>query len=244
MIRKLLSRYRAHPLGLWVAVFLFLAAVALLVFVSAPYPVLHQQTSFPATGLPLAGAPAGAQPEKASILLDWPQKIRENDDAFIVLTLAMEEQGSLAVTPGGADPQDIFATYNLMAIGRLDMAGVEAFRGETREPLAPGKETVFRWSIRASQAGTLRGVVWLHLDLVRKDGGGSEQVLLLARPIEIEAASVFGLPANAARLLGWAGIVVSILLGYPFVHDRIRWLSRRREQVSHKRDIVQKIGPE
>jgi hypothetical protein len=188
------------------------------------------------------------------IVLDWPQKMRQNDSAFILLTLAMEEEGSLAATStaggqaGEARPVDdpgIYATYNLVAIGRLDLAGVGAFRGEIREPLAPGRETVFRWRIRAREAGTYRGVVWLHVDLVRKDGGGLEQVLLLARPIEIAVVPVFGLPADVARALGWAGLVLSTLLGYPFLQNWVKGLRRRRQEAASKKgEIFQESGPE
>ncbi|MBE0695984.1 MAG: hypothetical protein IH586_03585, partial [Anaerolineaceae bacterium] len=127
---------------------------------------------------------------------------------------------------------DINATYNIVAVARLDLAGVEPFREEIHEPLLPGREITLHWRIRAGDAGTYRGVVWLHLDLVPKNGAPYERVLLLARPIEIETVTVFGLPGNLARGIGIVGLVLSTILGYPFIQDGLKSWSKKRRNPS------------
>jgi len=109
------------------------------------------------------------------------------------------------------------------------MAGVEAYREDIREPLRPGEAITFRWSIRANEAGTYQGVVWLRLELVPKNGGQLEERLLLARTIEIKAVTVLGLPADMARFLGGAGLALSSVLGYPFIQNWIAERIKRRK---------------
>jgi hypothetical protein len=183
--------------------------------------------------------PMPALLEKRLIGLEWPQKMREKDTALINMVIKLDAQGNLTATAAAqgqpsenipVDIPDIYATHNIVAVARLDLAGVEAFREEIQEPLLPGRETTFRWSIRASEAGAYRGVVWLHLDLVPKNGGAVERVLLLARPIEIESVSVFGLSGSLARGIGLAGVVVSTILGYPFIQDVLKYWTEKRKK--------------
>jgi hypothetical protein len=226
-----------------ITAFFFLIFVAF-GFTSCKGPTIYIPTP---TGLPQnaansipddpASTPVPSILEKRLILLKWPQKMREKDSAFIDLVIKMDPQGKLTATGSAAGQPaeniplnipDLYATHNIVAVARLDLAGVEAFREEIQEPLLPGRETAFRWSIRASEVGTYRGVVWLHLDLVPKNGGPYERVLILARPIEIETVTVFGLAGNLARGLGIVGLFLSSILGYPFIQDGLKsWIKKR-----------------
>lgn len=180
--------------------------------------------------------PQPALLERRFLLLDWPKTIREKDSELIILTIAMEDEGQATPTvivTGGAkggtpiDIPDIYETHTILAVARLDMAGVEAYRENIREPLFPGEPAVFRWSIRPGEAGVYRGVVWLHLELVPKAGGAIDEIVLLAKPIEIQAVTVLGLPGNLARIFGGIGLIVSTLLGFPFLQ---RWIEQRLKQ--------------
>jgi hypothetical protein len=72
-------------------------------------------------------------------------------------------------------------------------------------------------------------VVWLRLELVPKNGGQIEEMLLLARTIEIQAVTVLGLSGSLARILGGVGLILSTVLGYPFIQNWVTgWLKRRR----------------
>ncbi len=202
-------------------------------------PVVHLPTPTQmnqASGAPTPVPGATPQPrllEKRLLILEWPQMVREKDTALIELTLAMNEQGQITATahPGGTPVEipNIYDTHNIVAVARLDMAGVEAYREDIREPLRPGEPVTFTWSIRADEAGTYRGVVWLRLELVPKNGGQIEEMLLLARTIEIQAVTVLGLSGSLARILGGAGLILSTALGYPFIQNWVAgWLKRRR----------------
>jgi hypothetical protein len=204
-------------------------------------------------GQPAPGAtPQPALLEQRLIILEWPLKVREKDSALILLTIAVDEQGRLTATAqsdGGFEPvpvdiPNIYDTHNLVAVARLDMAGVEAYREAIREPLRPGRPVTFRWSIRANEAGLYRGVVWLHLELVPIAGGPLEQQLLLARTIEVQAVTVFGLPGGLARGLGALGLVASTLLGYPFIQRLIDAWLKGRKKAPPKRLPPQADGPE
>ena len=178
--------------------------------------------------------------EKRQIVLEWPERIREKDGDVIVLSLVMDPEGRVTVTPEDPKNQvegtpveipDVYETHNVMAVARLDMAGMDAWREEMREPLRPGKDVTFRWSIRADESGVYRGVVWLYLDFIPKGGGEVEQAILLSRPIEVEAVTVLGLPGWAARSVSGVGLLASTALGYPFVQTILdRWWKHRKRR--------------
>ncbi len=220
-------------------------------------PVVRLPTPTQAIGVSSAPTPTPAgtpQPsllEQRLLILEWPQTVREKDTALIVLTLAMNEQGQLTATahpagqPGGTPVEipNIYDTHNIVAVARLDMAGVEAYREDIRQPMRPGEPVAFTWSIRADEAGASRGVVWLRLELVPKNGGQIEEILLLARTIEIQAVTVLGLSGSLARILGGAGLILSTALGYPFIQNWVAgWLKRRRGKGRPPKSQPQEVG--
>lgn len=164
----------------------------------------------------LDGKSLPALREKRQVFLSWPQKVLEKDTAQIDLGIRISPQQEQTVVSDAVET-DIYATHNLVAVARLDLAGAEVARSEIQEPLLPGREVIFRWNICITKAGVYRGKVWLHLDLVPRDGAPVERVLLLARPIEVEAVTVFGLSAGLARWAGLAGIALGASIGYPFL---------------------------
>lgn len=207
----------------------------------------------PALQTPAPGAtPQPALLERRFLILDWPKTIREKDSELIILTIAMEDEGQVTATvssptgPVGGTPvdiPDIYDTHTILAVARLDMAGVEAYREDVREPLLPGKPVVFRWSIRPGEAGLYRGVVWLRLELIPRAGGTVDEMLLMAKPIEIQAVTVFGMPGSLARIVGGLGVAASTVLGFPFLQ---RWLEQRlvRRKTSRREPVQKKSDKE
>lgn len=197
--------------------------------------------------------PQPALLERRLLVLNWPKTIRERDSELIVLTIEVDENGTITPTVsapgknGEGTPVDIpnlYDTHTILAVARLDLAGMEAYRENIREPLMPGKPAVFRWSVRAGEAGIYRGVVWLHLELVPKSGGPVNETLLMARPIEIQAVTVLGMPGDAARILGGIGIFASTLLGYPFVQRWLEpWLKKWEQRNSARAKAGKKKSP-
>lgn len=230
-------RYGVSRLLLLVSLAACLAGCSPLI-VHLPTPTSGSIGNSGASGLPTPGAtPEPRLLEHRQIELEWPETIREKDSDLITLTIAMDEQVQatatlLAPQQSGGTPVDIpniYDTHNIVAVARLDMAGIEASREDIREPLLAGQPVTFLWSIRANEAGTYRGVVWLRLELVPKAGGPIDEVVLLARPIEVKAVTVFGLPGSTARILGGVGVLLSTVIGYPIIQDWIKaWLKRRK----------------
>lgn len=181
--------------------------------------------------------------ERRLLVLEWPQTMREKDSDLIMLSITMDEAGR--VTPTVATPDmtddgtpveipDLYETHNVVAVARLDMTGLDADRGDIREPLRPGRTVTFYWSVRAAEAGRYRGVVWLHIEMVPKDGGNIEEILLLARPIEINAVTVLGMPADLARIIGMIGVFISTVVGYPFIQKWIESWQKRKKGAARK----------
>ncbi len=223
-----------------------LAVLLCLALLSASCQAVVEQLPTPTGGpFPAPGAQFTPQPgvtpqpallEQRLLILEWPRTIREQDSELIVLTIAIDEDGQATTTvqsPGQPDddpvPFDIpnlYDTHTILAVARLDLAGMEAYRENIREPLLPGQSTTFRWSIRAEEPGIYRGVVWLRLEMIPRAGGAITEQLLLSRPIEIRAVTVLGLPGSTARLLGGVGLVASTFLGFPFIQ---RWIENLRQ---------------
>ena len=176
--------------------------------------------------------------ERRLLVLEWPQTMREKDSDLIMLSITMDEAALATPTLAIPEPHDegtpvdipdLYETHNVFAVARLDMVGLEADRNDIREPMRPGQPVTFYWSVRASEAGRYRGVVWLHVELVPKDGGTTEEILLLARPIEINAVTVLGMPGDLARVLGMIGVFASTVIGYPFIQKWIEsWQKRKK----------------
>lgn len=191
-------------------------------------------TSIPSNiGSQVGKTPEPALPEKRLVVLEWPQQMREQDSDIILLSIEIDDAGQLTPTVQGKpgtpiEIPNLYETHNIFALARLDLAGMNALSGDIREPLRPGKPVAFRWSIRAEEPGMYRGVVWLHIEMIPKAGGQAEQQLILARPIEIQAVTVFGLPPILARWMGSLGLVASTALGYPFIQRWLEPLFKRR----------------
>jgi hypothetical protein len=238
---------------LWLAALVVLLAGCTGPILRLPTPTSVVSGSGRPTKVPPDVTPQPALLEKRALILEWPETIREKDSGLVLLTLAMDEQGRLTATvqvPEGSTDQNpveipnIYDTHNIVAVARLDLAGMEAYREEIRETLRPGQETTFRWSVRANEAGYYRGVVWLHLQLVPKSGGPIEEQLLLSRPIEIEAVTVLGMAGSTARILGIAGLIASTVLGYPFIQQWIESHWKKPKKTATKTEPEEVHSPE
>lgn len=154
----------------------------------------------------LPGAPAAAIPENRTLEVLWPSRLRVGDAGVIRLSLEMAGQAA----PGG-DWADVYATHDVVAEARLEMAGVE-YRpdGEVSQALQPGRPVMFQWSLRADQAGAYDGTVWLHLRFVPHDGGPEQRSVITAQRIEMQAGDFLGLSGALARVLGSTGAVVGL----------------------------------
>lgn len=204
------------------------------------------ETPTPAASLPEPQAsPAPAQLlERRRLVWEWPAQLREGDADVVDLRLKMDAQGTLTPTAQvgghvvegeGVEIPNLYDTHNLVVEARLDLVGFEMTpQGEVSEPLRPGEEVVFRWTVRCKEAGNYRGTLWVALNLVPKAGGDSIRQVLLAAPVDIEVRSVWGLPAQTVRILGGIGTAVSTVLGIPFLEQALGWAWKRTRRKQTK----------
>ncbi len=180
---------------------------------------------------------APAVPEARLLTLEYPPAIREGDSDVVRLTLQVDTRGNITPT---AEIQghtvngqtitipNVYDTANVVAQARLDMSGVQVMPADlVEEPLLPGQDVTFFWSVQPNGVGTFRGTVWLYLEFVPLNGGATTRQAVSAQMIQITTTSLFGLSAGPARWLGFAGTVISSILGLPFLEDVIRWLFGR-----------------
>jgi hypothetical protein len=178
-----------------------------------------------------------AIPEQRMLSLEYPPIIRAGDAERVILTLALDEQGNLTptaefqgnVTQGElVTIPNVFATHNVMAEARLDLAGMQVQPAETvSETLLPGQAVVFFWSIRPEEIGNYKGTVWFYLRFIPKDGSPDTRRALSAQLIEIDAVALFGLKAGLVRWLGLFGTLLSSVIGFPFFADGVKWVWTR-----------------
>lgn len=173
------------------------------------------------------------------LALDLPMKIRVGDTENIQMRLEVDEQGNIVPTddPGseladGDQLIDIFTKYNIIAEARLELAGMKITPAETiSEPLLPKQPVTFYWNLRPTSEGRYRGKVWLHLRYIPINGGNESQRVISVQFLEVEAVTLFGIGAGQARSMGAAGLFIGILLGIPFIENRVsRFWRKVREQ--------------
>jgi hypothetical protein len=172
--------------------------------------------------------------ESRLLSLEWPEKLRVGDGDWVRLSLTMDEQGQ--VTPTLLNPEhaassaslaipDLYATHNVIAEARLDLAGMQVAPAEPMlEPLAPGQAVTFVWSVHAGEAGTYRGTVWLNLRFIPRDGSAEQRYPLSAQLVQIRAVNLLGMDGATSRVAGGVGAVLGSVLS---LENLLPWAWRR-----------------
>lgn len=190
--------------------------------------------------------PEPAKGELRRAVLDWPASVRVGDSRRANLTLEVvvpAVQPSLEGRPSARPTEppplvvipDLYERYDVRAEARLDLAGVELRpEGTILQPLRPGEPVEFTWSISPRAVGTTQGTLWLYLNLRPKKGGENQQMTLLARPVELRAVNVWGLPAGVVRWGSAVGMLISLLFAAPFTERLLLmiWKRVRRSQTA------------
>ena len=140
--------------------------------------------------------------ESRRLTLELPLKIRAGDGDTIRMTLEMDDLGNITptaeiagheVTGKPVQIQNLYETHQVIAEARLDLAGAQVMPGDVvSEPLSPGKSVTFYWSVRIPESGVYRGVAWLYMRYVPKDGGEAMTETVAAQLFEIEGVTFFG----------------------------------------------------
>ena len=174
-------------------------------------------------GVQAVDDPLVAAQDAGAITVDWPARLRVQDEDWLVVTVQFNTLDSQA-----AGHENLFATHNVVAVGRLEMPDLNAWSEPVRQPVRSDRPVRMRWAVRADQPGEYRGVLWVSLELVPLAGGPVETITLLSRPLHIAAVGFWGLPAWLWRWVGAGGLAVSVLLAVvhlrssPRAHDAER----------------------
>ena len=174
-------------------------------------------------------------PESRAVELDYPLTLRVGDSDVIRLALVVAPDGSY-LTPTAeseghtttGEPVEIpnlYDTHTLVAVARLDSVGLNIDRpGDWEQPLLPGENVTWRWTISAEEPGRQRANLIIHLRFIPKAGGDMPQKELWARTLTLQATDVFGLPPVVAKGLGVFGSVIGAVLSFPFAEKFYGWL--------------------
>lgn len=182
------------------------------------------------------------------LVLELPMKIHVGDTELIRLRLDVDEQGKIVPIDeqGGEladDDKEPFiesdVTHNVIAEARLEMVDLKITPAETiSEPILPKQPVTFYWNLRPKKEGTYRGTIWLYLRFIPNNGGIESRRVISVQFLEVEAISLFGIGGGQARAMGAAGMLTGILLGIPFIENRIRWLWRKVSEKGKGEQVI------
>jgi hypothetical protein len=159
--------------------------------------------------------------------LEWPTSMRIGDKGMI--TLVFEPELNDSASPDAlAEFSNVYDSYNLMAEGRFEAAGIRVDpANSTRESMPSGHDVKFNWQVNFEKAGSYPGNVWLSLRFLPLDGSQASQQLIYIHEVDIRATSLCGLSGPLARLLGGVGIILGVVVG---INDMIalvrKWIGK------------------
>jgi len=152
--------------------------------------------------------------EESRFEVEIPSRVRLGDSAVFRIGLNLENSGGLAA--------DLIETHNILAQARFEIGGVQITpAGEISEPLRPGKKAAVFWSVRPTQVGEYRGVIWLHLRVIPISGGQERIIPLTAQFTKFQALTFLGMGGPAARIAGGIGVVLGALMIFADVFSRL-----------------------
>jgi len=173
--------------------------------------------------------------ETRQVVLDWPSSMRIGDMGVITLVFEPIPNNPPSNNPQG-EFSDVYDNNNIMAEARFEVAGISVNPANpTRESMPSGHSVKFEWQVNLEQAGSYHGNVWLSLRFLPLDGTTASQEPIFVREVDIHAASLFGISAPMARLLGGVGIILSVLIIFDDMISWARKWKRRMDLTTDKR---------
>ena len=220
------------PAVRWVlGILLFCLSAALLTWSWWPAGSVRQESQIPITALP---APAGDETPalaELSVVVETPERLRSGEIQQVSLTAELVEG---EIRPENADQAPQSLPDSTLAINsRLDIPGMDVSpAGEFSQAIEPGRPAQFTWRLRARQAGSYSGTLWLYqAGLSDESQASGGRRLLLAQPVLFTATSLFGLGSTAAQVIGIVGSVVGLaLLADLLLAAGRRWIMPKRQQ--------------
>jgi len=203
-------------------------------------PAIQPTIVAPDPGSETAQPPTPAIPERRRLTLEFPSKIRAGDSDLVFLILVVDDLGNITPTAqveGNVvqgevvEIPDLYETHNVIAEAKFDITGVQVSPPDLiSQTLSKGQTVKFIWSVLPEEVGIYRGTIWFYLRFVDKVSGEESQKTVSAQLVEIEAVSLFGLPANLVRSVGGVGSVLGAIVGFPFFEDIVKFIFRKRKK--------------
>jgi hypothetical protein len=163
-----------------------------------------------------AEAESGAAAQERLLTVDYPKDVRVGDAQTIVLSLTPLRAEQAPPTPRPT-----------LAQASLDLPGAFVLpAADFSELLGSDRSQDFRWSVRFSDPGTFNGTLWLFVVPANQGSQATDRRAVSAQSLEIQASKLLGLSGSAARLVGGAGILLTVLAMTPIL-DGILRISRR-----------------
>lgn len=203
----------------------------------APTPASTQppQATEPVVATPQGPVVGVPRPHEERIVeLDYPLAIRAGNSDVIRLALVLSPDAAY-FTPtaesgdhtSSGDPiliPNLYDTHTLVAVARLDAIGLQIDRpGDWEQPLLPGEDVVWRWTIATEDVGRQRANIILRIRFIPKAGGETVEKEVWARTLNIDITTVFGMSGAQAQTIGWVGTLIGSVLGFPFFDRLLEW---------------------
>ncbi len=137
-----------------------------------------------------------------------PRQMRVGDEAEISLKVVFN--------------QDHADSVPLTLFSKLELDNLEVTpREEGKVTVDPSKPVVYIWKVIPHNAGTYNGTLWLFAE-----SNTGDRDLILARPIELVAKSLFGVSYQMARIIGFIGLITAFfIIFFPIIWQKLRSLT-------------------
>lgn len=217
---------------------IILLAVSIFTLVWAELPNQRQAVSqfVEPTEMQVPNTGSGVVPtvlEIRQIRLEWPKFMRIGDSGFVTLVFEPVKSEIIAPKPQ-AELTNVYEGYNLMAEGRLDVAGMQVSPANPRRAsMPPGQNVSFKWTIRPSKAVTYPGEMWLSIRFLPLDGGEAIPVPIFVQGVNIHASSLLGLSGPQARLFGGLGSMIGLVLSYDVMIGVVKKVIKKITKKDH-----------
>ena len=150
--------------------------------------------------------------ENRQVRLEWPSSLRIGDEGVIQLDFEVTQEDVSSLNQQSS-LVDAYTNHNVMAEANYEVAGMKILPANTtRVSMPPGQPVKIIWKITPEQDGSYLGIVWLSLRFLPLDGNNPIQIPIYVKDIKVQVSSLLGLNGSLARLFGWVGVLVSLLL--------------------------------
>ena len=146
--------------------------------------------------------------------LFWPELMRTGDEAIIEVYFSPVDLKNTV--------QSEAVSPSFRAVARLEMSGVELLAPpELQQSFHAGESIAFRWRVRSSGAGLVKGWVWFGIQVVSAEKTTVVEEMLAAPVITIRQVGLLSLDGTTVRWVGIIGLTgLAGIAGYASLKSR------------------------